>query len=1341
MKKILSTFLLVLLCWTTAWADNIIKVSSTQGHPGDEVLVSVNLDNTDTPTGVELRFELPDALQYVDGSAVLQTERSKDHTLSAAVRDGRLHIVVFSPSLAPLPGSSGELCNFRLKLKKEPGDYTLSPVAVLSATNGTRLNAVVESGVVTLLSPKIEVVTPTIDFGHIPIRSSYTKYISVRNVGNEPLEISGVTTDRVDLTAAKQSYTIAPGYTEQVQMNYAPMVRGAITSKVNFTTNAINPKAGVATVVADPFSVNELRVQRAEGISDEEVTVVLKMNNMEPIAGAQINFQLPEQLVYVDGSAAVGTRCADTGHKVKASLQNGKLALLLYSSNNQTIPEGDGDLMTFRVCLNGPSGMYRMNPTKVVLSNVTMENMVSASYGEYVVIQSPTFGGANELDMGSGAVTEQQTVQYTISNNGKVDLVINKVTFLAEGYSIQEELPLTIKPWQSQTITVAYAPKQEGEHKTTMQIYTNDPNNRMHSVAVKGNIYEPNAITVSGENTKTGYRFNFGLNNYTDIVAVQMRLSWLPGMKTAMEKLLATDRIKNHSYLLSEMEPGVYQVIIYSMNNTPIAGNEGGLFSIDYTAENGVEYRDTELKVTKVVLSDAKGKNYTSEKEVTGKALFTHFTLRFKVDENIISEQWLKVGDKFAIPEVADKTGYSFAWIGLPETMPTEDVEVVGQYTVNNYKLTYLVDAETYKTTEVEYGAEIIPVEAPTKVGYTFAGWETLPKTMPAEDVTVKAVWKVNQYTITFDTDGGTAVDSLRQDYATEITTPADPTKNGYTFVGWDKEIPTTMPAEDMVIKAMWKINQYTITYLVDGKEYDTVNVDYNSNIVLIDAPTKEGYTFSGWSEAPSTMPAEDVVVEGSFSINSYTLNYKVDGEVVDSFMVEYNSAITAIAEPTKEGYTFSGWKNVPATMPASDVVVEGKFSVNQYTITFDSDGGTDVAAITQDYATDVTAPAAPTKTGYTFVGWDKDVPTIMPAENVTIKAQWKINQYTITYLVDGKEYETVSVDYNSNVVPIDAPTKEGCTFSGWKGLPETMPAKDVIVTGSFVTNGYNLTYVVDGKVYKTIVYEYGATITAEVAPTKEGHTFSGWSEVPATMPAKDVVVEGSFTVNSYTLTYKVDGEVVETSSVEYGTAITALDEPMKEGHTFSGWTEVPATMPAKDVVVEGSFTVNSYTLTYKVDGEVVETSSVEYGSAITALAEPTKEGHTFSGWSEVPATMPAKDVVVEGSFTVNSYTVTFILDGEVFETVTVEYGAEIELPEVPEKEGFEFSGWKDVPTTMPAKHIVIEGCYQVPVGINGAELDLTKNYVYNLNGQRILDNKELKRNIYIVNGKKVYVK
>ena len=196
------------------------------------------------------------------------------------------------------------------------------------------------------------------------------------------------------------------------------------------------------------------------------------------------------------------------------------------------------------------------------------------------------------------------------------------------------------------------------------------------------------------------------------------------------------------------------------------------------------------------------------------------------------------------------------------------------------------------------------------------------------------------------------------------------------------------------------------------------------------------------------------------------------------------------------------------------------------------------------------------------------------------------------------------------------------------------MPAKDVTVTGTFTKGSYKLTYIVDGTVYKTVTYDYGATITPEAAPTKEGYTFSGWSEIPATMPAKDVTVTGTFSKGTYKLTYMVDGEVYKTVTYDYGATIKPEAAPTKEGYTFSGWNGIPATMPANDVTVTGTFTVNKYKLTYKVDDEVYKTYEVEYGTNITPEAEPTKEGYTFSGWSDIPSKMPAGDVVVVGFFT-----------------------------------------------------------------------------------------------------------
>ena len=265
-----------------------------------------------------------------------------------------------------------------------------------------------------------------------------------------------------------------------------------------------------------------------------------------------------------------------------------------------------------------------------------------------------------------------------------------------------------------------------------------------------------------------------------------------------------------------------------------------------------------------------------------------------------------------------------------------KDVDAVAQFSPNTYPVTFVVDGDE-STEMLDYNSVVPKPADPVKEGYSFTGWSPAFEEgtkVPIDGLKYVAQWKVNQYTITFDTDGGSAVASITQDYGTAVKAPEAPTKEGYTFTGWDKEVPATMPATNVTIKAQWKVNQYTITFDTDG------------------------------------------------------------GSAVASITQDYGTAVKAPEAPTKEGYTFIGWdKDVPATMPAGDITLKAQWKVNQYTITFDTDGGSEVKSITQDYGTAVKAPEAPTKEGYTFTGWDKEVPATMPATNVTIKAQWKVNQ------------------------------------------------------------------------------------------------------------------------------------------------------------------------------------------------------------------------------------------------------------------------------------------------------------------------------------------------------------
>ena len=349
-----------------------------------------------------------------------------------------------------------------------------------------------------------------------------------------------------------------------------------------------------------------------------------------------------------------------------------------------------------------------------------------------------------------------------------------------------------------------------------------------------------------------------------------------------------------------------------------------------------------------------------------------------------------------------------------------------------------------------------------TRAGYTQVGWSTVDggeKVYDFKDIytknealTLYPVWNTNKYTITFDTNGGSEIAPITQDYGTEITAPDNPTRKGHTFKGWDKEIPETMPVENITVKAQWEINQYTITFDTNGgSEIAPITQDYGTEITAPDNPTRKGYTFKGWDkEIPKTMPAENITVKAQWEINQYTIAFDTNGgSEIAPITQDYGTEITAPDNPTRKGYTFKGWdKEIPKTMPAENITVKAQWEINQYTITFDTNGGSEIAPITQDYGTEITAPDKPTRKGYTFKGWDKEIPETMPAENMTVKAQWEINQYTITFDTNGgSEIVPITQDYGTEITVPDNPTRKGYTFKGWdKEIPKTMPAENITI-------------------------------------------------------------------------------------------------------------------------------------------------------------------------------------------------------------------------------------------------------------------------------------------------------
>lgn len=591
-------------------------------------------------------------------------------------------------------------------------------------------------------------------------------------------------------------------------------------------------------------------------------------------------------------------------------------------------------------------------------------------------------------------------------------------------------------------------------------------------------------------------------------------------------------------------------------------------------------------------------------------------------------------------------------------------------------------------------------------------------------------------------TEGGTAIGGGIVDAGATVTLTATPSE-GYHFVRWSDGStanPYTFEAKANVsLTAEFAPNVYRIVYMVDGVEYQVENVSYGSKVTAIAPPTKEGHTFSGWSGLPATMPAKDVTVNGSFTVNFYTVTYMVDGEVYKTESYAYGAVIIATEAPTKEGHTFSGWSEAPATMPAGNVIVTGSFAVNSYTVTFVLEGVV-LAEYTLQYGSAIEVPEALLKEGLTFSGWGK-VPDTMPAQDLVFEGSYMNNPYTIIYIVDGVEYHRALVEYGSAITLIAAPTKEGYTFSGWSEVPETMPAGDITVTGSFTVNNYTITYMVDGEVYKTESLAYGSAVTAIAAPAKEGHTFSGWSGVPATMPANDVTISGHFVTDAYTVTYMVDGEVYKTFQVAYGTEIPTVEVPSKEGHTFRGWSEIPGTMPAEDVIISGAFTINKYLVTFTIDGVVIASDSLEYGTPIVPPAMPEREGYTFSGWGDVAETVPACDVVYNASYTANIYKVYYFVGATLVHIAEVAYGEAIpEYVYEPTEEGYSFLGWiGETYETMPAHDVTYVA--NIDNGIGQLTSDKSQLTIYDLAGRKVTDTERLKGGIYIVNGKKVVIK
>ena len=379
-----------------------------------------------------------------------------------------------------------------------------------------------------------------------------------------------------------------------------------------------------------------------------------------------------------------------------------------------------------------------------------------------------------------------------------------------------------------------------------------------------------------------------------------------------------------------------------------------------------------------------------------------------------------------------------------------------------------------------------------------------------------------------------------------------------------------------------------TVTYVYGalGGTYATQIVQAGEKAIQSDVPSRQGYQFTGWY-LDDTKYGFNAAVTGNMTLtakwtaNSYTITFDTNGgSAVAPITQDYGTDITAPAAPTKTGYTFMGWEpEIPATMPAENMTITAKWRINQYTVTFDTDGGSAVAPITQDYGTTITAPADPTREGYTFIGWDKAIPTTMPAENMTITAKWKDSEKPtgeikisknswksflndITFGLFFKDTQTVTINAadNSGTVfvsylvthqDLSEAELQSLVFSGYEEPFHIDPNGEYIVYAMLVDASLNITYLRSDRITLD-------NVQPVIGGIENGKTYCKAQTVTINEKYVDTV-----TVNGAAVTLNENGGFA-LAPANGGQRIVVTDKAgntaemtvtVNDGHTYGEWT------------------------------------------------------------------------------------------------------------------------------------------------------------------------------------------
>ncbi len=716
---------------------------------------------------------------------------------------------------------------------------------------------------------------------------------------------------------------------------------------------------------------------------------------------------------------------------------------------------------------------------------------------------------------------------------------------------------------------------------------------------------------------------------------------------------------------------------------------------------------------------------------------------------NVVVDGTVAHGDRPSF-EAVPKTGYKFVrWSdGSTRAKRTftivDDFELSAEFERMSYVLTVKSDDERFGTVSGEgtyLHGDTAMVEATPATGYYFNNWSGIELSDSLQhspslalEVTAKlkliAHFGIMQYTITFDTDGGSEVAAITQDYNTRIEAPADPQKEGFRFRGWSMAVPERMPAEDLTIKAIWGINKYFITIdAANGQAADTLMFDFGEIVdASLDEPEREGYTFQGWDATlPETMPAQDLVITAQWQLNKHNIVYVIDGREIETVEAYYNSAIEPIQAPIMEGYKFSGWQNVPETMPDSSITISGSYTAIEYGILFMNDGDTLQSTKvgygqTPKYTGNEPVRKADTLFTYKFIGWTPDIYAAESEQVYTAVFDTILRRYTILFVSEGDTLTSKGFaygqmpEYVGQTPEKKATAKFSYSFIGW--VPTIVKViADQTYTAAFdsTLNKYEIVFVSDESELQKDTLAYGQTpkYTGDEPTRKpnEQYTFKfyDWEPKIAEVTGDQVYTAVFDTIDiDYEILFMNGSDTLQADTLAYGETPTYTgDEPTRESnkvytYTFIGWEPEVTSVRTNQTytAVFDSAYVNYVVKFYGTGGKVLYyNDEAHYGDTIVA-PDTDSVGYEFKGWN--PA-IPTPANVTED----------FGTTGRWAAKTNTEYTVNIFLQN--------FEGKYD--TDYPTESITLTGTtdtktnYQ-PADTTGFTLDTLKQTVISGNGQ-----------------------